>query len=116
MPALDATSASRVRGPIEGPSVWFADDMRGREPEWSYRLSPSDVAELEVALRVVQERGLDIAAIGRQDFPLPTLGPVLDRLCDSEPTRARRRARAEALRRQLIACGGATGELAPGSA
>jgi len=41
---------------------------------------------------------------------------VLDRLCDSEPTRARRRARAEALRRQLIACGGATGELAPGSA
>ena len=41
---------------------------------------------------------------------------VLERLCDSEATRARRRARAEALRRQLIACGGATGELAPGSA
>src|SRR5215471_9134480 len=82
MPALDATSASRVRAPIEGLSVWFADDMRGREAEWSYRLSPAEVVELEAALRAVQERGLDIAAISRQDFPLPTLGPVLDRLCD----------------------------------
>jgi hypothetical protein len=41
---------------------------------------------------------------------------VLDRLCDSEATRARRRERAEALRRALLACGGATGELVPGSA
>jgi hypothetical protein len=41
---------------------------------------------------------------------------VLDRLCDSDAARARRRERAEALRRQLVACGGATGELAPGSA
>jgi len=41
---------------------------------------------------------------------------VLDRLCDTEATRARRRARAEVLRRQLLACGGATGELAPGTA
>ena len=41
---------------------------------------------------------------------------VLDRLCDTNESRARRRDRAEALRRALIACGGATGELAPGSA
>jgi hypothetical protein len=41
---------------------------------------------------------------------------VLDRLCDTDAARARRRERAEALQRALIACGGATGELAPGSA
>ena len=41
---------------------------------------------------------------------------VLDRLCETDAARARRRTRAEALRRQLVACGGATGELAPGSA
>ena len=41
---------------------------------------------------------------------------VLERLCDTEAARARRRDRAEALRRALLACGGATGELAPGSA
>src|SRR5690349_4580842 len=81
MPALDATSASRVRAPIEGLSVRCADDMRGREAEWSYRLSAAEVVELEAALRAVQKRGLDISAIRRQDFPLPTLGPLLGRLC-----------------------------------
>jgi Taurine catabolism dioxygenase TauD, TfdA family len=81
MPALDATSIAPVRRAIEGPSVWFARDMRGREAEWSYRLSAAEIHEVEAALRSVQARGLEIAEIRRQDFPLPTLGPVLDRLC-----------------------------------
>ena len=69
-----------LRRPIEGPSAWIGADMRLREAEWSYRLSPSEVAEIEAALKSVQARGLDIAAIRREDFPLLTLGPVLDRL------------------------------------
>ncbi len=71
-----------TRRPIEGPSVWFAADMRAREAEWSYHLSPSEIAEIEAALKSVQTRGLDVAEIRREDFPLPTLGPVLDRLRD----------------------------------
>src|SRR3954454_25411275 len=67
---------------IEGPSAWTGAEMRGREAEWSYRLSPSEIAEIEAALKSVQARGLDIADIRRADFPLPTLGPVLDRLRD----------------------------------
>jgi hypothetical protein len=59
----------------------MAADMRSREAEWSYRLSQSEVAELEAALKSVQASGLDIADIRRADFPLPTLGPVLDQLC-----------------------------------
>src|SRR5215472_13673020 len=69
-----------VRRPIEGTSAWTAAHMGGREAEWSYRLSPSEVAELEMALRTVQARGLDIAEIRRDHFPLPSLGPVLERL------------------------------------
>jgi len=65
---------------IEGPSAWIGADMRKREAEWSYRLSPAEIAEVEAALRAVRERGLDIADIRREDFPLPVLGPVLDRL------------------------------------
>ena len=68
------------RRPVEGPSAWTGAEMRGREAEWSYRLSPSQVAEIEAALQAVRARGLDIAEIRREDFPLPTLGPVLDRL------------------------------------
>src|SRR4051794_14547595 len=72
----------QARRPITGPSVWYAEDMRGRQAEWSYRLSPTQIAELEAALRGVQQRGLDIADIRRDDFPLPTLGRVLERLRD----------------------------------
>ncbi len=80
MPASDASVMTPVRPLIKGPSAWTAADMRKREAEWSYRLSPSEIAELEAALRSVCVRGLDIADIRREDFPLPTLGPVLDRL------------------------------------
>ena len=41
---------------------------------------------------------------------------VLERLCDTDARRERRRARAAALRAHLIACGGVTGDLAPGTA
>src|SRR4249920_3239916 len=85
MPDAAATVATQTTRPpsrrlIEGPSAWTGADMRGRQAEWSYRLSPSEIAEIEAALKLVQARGLDIADIRREDFPLPTLGPVLDRL------------------------------------
>jgi hypothetical protein len=76
----DNNFATLTRSPIKGPSVWSAADMRGREAEWSYRLSPSEVAEIEAALSHARSRNIDIAAIRREDFPLPSLGPVLDRL------------------------------------
>jgi hypothetical protein len=69
-----------TRKPIEGPSVWAGPDMREREAEWSYRLSATEAAEIEAATQAARARGLDIADIKRHDFPLPTLGPVLDRL------------------------------------
>ena len=65
---------------IEGPAAWIGADMRRREPEWTYCLSPAEIAEIEAATREVRARGLDLAAITSDDFPLPTLGPVLDRL------------------------------------
>src|ERR1700693_834243 len=69
-----------LRQPISGPAAWIGADMRGREAEWSYRLSPAQIAEIEAALTAVGGRGVDIADIRREDFPLPKLGPVLDRL------------------------------------
>jgi Taurine catabolism dioxygenase TauD, TfdA family len=85
MPAIDSSeNASAMRVPsralIEGPAAWIGSAMAEREAEWSYRLSTAETAEIETALKTVQARGLDIAEISRDDFPLPTLGPVLDRL------------------------------------
>jgi hypothetical protein len=65
---------------VEGPSAWIGRDLRSREDEWIYPLSPADIAEIGSATATVRGRGLDIAAIRRADFPLPTLGPQLDRM------------------------------------
>jgi hypothetical protein len=65
---------------ISGPAAWIGADMRKREAEWTYCLSSLEIAEIEAAGKAVRARGLDIAEIRREDFPLPTLGPVLDRL------------------------------------
>lgn len=81
MQATEAPMTSSRR-PVEGPSVWTGPDMQQREAEWTYQLTASDVAELAAATRAVLARGLDIAAIRRADFPLPTLGPALEALRD----------------------------------
>jgi len=66
--------------PIEGASAWIGAAL-ARQPEtWTYRLSPTDIAEIDAATAAVSAPDLDIAAIRRDDFPLPTLGPRLDRL------------------------------------
>ena len=72
--------AAPPRRKIEGPVVWTGSDMRRREAEWTYCLSAVEIAEIEQATREARARGLGIAAITSDDFPLPTLGPVLDRL------------------------------------
>ncbi len=73
---------STARPPILGPSAWIGADMRQREAEWTHRLTAAETAEIEAAVRTVRSRGLDLAAIRRADFPLPNLGPTLDRLCN----------------------------------
>jgi hypothetical protein len=65
---------------VEGPSAWIGRELRAREDEWIYPLSAAEIAEIDGATAAVRARGLDIADIGRADFPLPTLGPRLDRM------------------------------------
>ncbi|HEV8030562.1 MAG TPA: TauD/TfdA family dioxygenase [Stellaceae bacterium] len=65
---------------IEGPSAWLGRDLRSREDEWIYRLSPNEIAEIEAATAAARACGLDIAEIRPADFPLPNLGTKLDRL------------------------------------
>lgn len=83
MSAAATTISSPIhRPPVIGSTDWFGPDKAARETEWTHVLTPSDVAEIEAAVGSVLARGLDIAAIRREDFPLPTLGPVLEQLRD----------------------------------
>ncbi len=65
--------------PQIGPAAWRGPELAARE-DWIVRLAPAQTAELEAAMRGVLARGLDIAQLAREDFPLPTLAARLDEL------------------------------------
>src|SRR5579871_1234316 len=65
---------------IEGPSAWIGADLARRPGDWIYQLSAAEIAEIERAAAGVRERGMELGQLTRADFPLPTLGPTLDRL------------------------------------
>ncbi len=65
------------------PNHAYECDANWKGPElasssdWIYTLSEKDIAELETALCQVKSRGLEIPAIKKQDFPLPSFSKIL---------------------------------------
>jgi hypothetical protein len=55
---------------------WRASDVADSSV-WTYSLTPGDEAELDVALRFARSKSDDLLQLGREDFPLPTLGGKL---------------------------------------
>ena len=62
--------------PVEGPAAWRGPGLRD-DGSWLHHLSEAHVDEIEAALAVVRDRGLAVLDVGRDDFPLPTLSPVI---------------------------------------
>ena len=67
---------------IVGPSAWLGPEVAASE-RWIHHLSDAEVRELEQAARQALNRHSDIAAIRRETFVLPTLGPRLADLHDT---------------------------------
>jgi hypothetical protein len=62
--------------PYQHPSAWRAVDLRDRS-DWKLFLTQDQNRELKQALAQARARGAEIPALSQDDFPLPTLGPVL---------------------------------------
>ena len=62
--------------PVAGPGAWYGRDLSQRS-DWTHRVTPSEVAEVEAATRAVRRAGLPHASITPAAFPLPILGPFL---------------------------------------
>ncbi|MGE5201996.1 MAG: TauD/TfdA family dioxygenase, partial [Acidobacteriota bacterium] len=75
----DPKAGIRLRPPIDDRSAWIGAELAKHPERWTYCLSASDLAEIDAAVAAVCGRRLAIEDIGRADFPLPTLGPRLDR-------------------------------------
>lgn len=67
--------------PLTGPAVWRGDDL-ARSGEWLRTFTPAEVGELRDAARRVLASGKPLERVGRGDFPLPELGPVLEGVRD----------------------------------
>ena len=59
--------------PVVDPAAWTAEDL-ATDQSWIHPLTEGDIAELDAAVARVEERGLDILDITREDFVLSTLG------------------------------------------
>ena len=68
--------------PVQELSAWRAAEL-AEDLSWQYRLSADEVTELDAATRAVCARGLTDGQFGREDFPLPTLGPRIEALVDN---------------------------------
>ncbi|HIC60100.1 MAG TPA: TauD/TfdA family dioxygenase, partial [Rhodospirillales bacterium] len=60
-----------------GFATWRGSDLQKHPNIWTTILSPVHVSELEKALVKVVSEGVKMGDINKENFPLPSLGPVL---------------------------------------
>ncbi len=61
---------------IGGPAAWRGPQIADRS-EWKTELNETHRSELLAALAAIDRPGRTLRDIGRDNFALPTLGPVL---------------------------------------
>src|SRR5262245_3728212 len=66
---------------INDASAWSGPDLNGRT-EWIERMSEAEIAEVEIAVKRLEESSIDPMTITSDNFPLPTLGPRLHQSLD----------------------------------
>ena len=65
--------------PIEAPYAWTGAEMQKRT-DWLRPFTDDELAEIDVALRGVKRRGLELFDIRKEDFPLPTVAKELAKI------------------------------------
>jgi hypothetical protein len=73
------TDTPKLPPEIRGPSAWYGSDLSG-QTDWIYRLSNSNVIEIENAVSGIDDKNIDLASITRDDFPLKAFGNTLQKL------------------------------------
>jgi hypothetical protein len=64
---------------IHGPAAWYGPHL-ARRTDWIEHLSPTEIMEVEAAMKKLAAASSEIAALRPDDFPLPTLGLRLQHL------------------------------------
>ena len=64
---------------IESPAAWYGRDLKDRD-DWIEILTDIEIGEIKQAVERVNNLGISMLKMKREDFPLPTLGDRLLRL------------------------------------
>lgn len=75
------TTGPTLPPPVEDRSAWYGPQL-AQSDEWVERLSEVEIAEVERAVRQLDEERVDFASITPADVPLPTLALRLRRMLD----------------------------------
>jgi len=70
-----------TRQALSGRNAWLGKDM-ANSSAWIRELPPAALGEIDAALRTLQARGLPWREVTRDDFPLPTVAPLLADVAD----------------------------------
>lgn len=62
---------------VVDPAAWTKQALESSD-EWIYRLSEDEIADLDQAVQDIENAGLGILDITRENFPLPVLGEALE--------------------------------------
>lgn len=73
------TVASRLPPEITDASAWYGPEL-AKSTDWIEYLSEEEIAEIEAAVKHLEDPAFDLTSITSDDFPLPTLAPRLHRL------------------------------------
>ena len=74
------TETKRKHKKIEGSSAWYGSEMSTRSDEWTYQLGQDDLDEIRIAVDAVRKADISILRVNKDEFPLQTLGPTLERI------------------------------------
>jgi len=64
---------------VEGPAAWHGRDLEN-SAEWLETLSDAEIEEVLSAVEAIDNAGIAMLDVTRDNFPLPTLGPRLQQL------------------------------------
>jgi len=68
--------------PFDIEAAWRGENLATQPQKWSKRLEEAEIAEIERAVATVRAAGTPLDRISPATFPLPTLGPYLQRMLE----------------------------------
>ena len=77
---MDSTTA--LRQPVQSPADWTSEAL-ARRGDWLCPLDPQDIAEIDAAFRAFRASGKDLAAVRKEDVPMPRFTRIAARALDA---------------------------------